>query len=98
MKFLGVLIDENLTWKEDINCISLRISKSIGILNSLKYNLPLKILVNSYNSMILSHLTYINIVWGIVHHIYYRNCFYFKNVQYVQYLDHMSYRTHENCF
>ena len=55
---------ENLTWKEHISCISLKISRSIGILNSLKHTLPLKILVNLYNSMILSHLTYCNIVWG----------------------------------
>ena len=54
-----------LTWKEHINCISLRISRSIGILNSLKYILPLKILVNLYNSIsTLSHLTCCNIVWG----------------------------------
>ena len=64
MKFLGVVIDETLTWKEHINCISLKISKSIGILNSLKYILPLKILVNLYNSMILSHLKYCSIVLG----------------------------------
>ena len=63
VKFLGVVIDDNLTWKEHINCISLKISRSIGILNSLKYILPLRILVNLYNSMILSHLTYCNIVW-----------------------------------
>ena len=64
VKFLGVVIDENLTWKEHINCISLKISRLIGILNSLKYILPLRILVNLNNSMILSHLTYCNIVWG----------------------------------
>ena len=64
MKFLGVVIDKNLTWKEHINYISLKISKSIGILNSLRFILPLIILVNLYNCMILSHLTYCNIVWG----------------------------------
>ena len=64
MTFLSVVIDENFTWKEHIHCISLKISKSIGILDSLKYILPLNILVNLYNSMILSHLTYCKVVWG----------------------------------
>ena len=30
--FLGVFIDENATWKPNINTISTKISKSIGIL------------------------------------------------------------------
>ena len=32
-KFLGVLIDENLIWKQHINNVSTKISKSIGILH-----------------------------------------------------------------
>ena len=31
-KFLGVIIDENVTWKAHINTISRKISKSIGTL------------------------------------------------------------------
>ena len=31
-KFLGVIIDENVTWKAHINTISTKISKSIGLL------------------------------------------------------------------
>ena len=31
-KFLGVLIDENLSWKQHINIVSTKLSKSIGIL------------------------------------------------------------------
>ena len=39
-KFLGVFIDENVTWKDYINAISTYIFKSIGIL----YRARLKIL------------------------------------------------------
>ena len=63
-KFLGVIIDENLNWKEHVNYIALKISKSIGVFNILKHILPLKILTNLYNCMILSHFMYSNIVWG----------------------------------
>ena len=31
-KFWGTFIDENVTWKEHINTVSSKISKSIGIL------------------------------------------------------------------
>ena len=35
-KFLGVTIDENLTWKNHIDNISKNISKGVGIINKLK--------------------------------------------------------------
>ena len=35
-KFLGVLIDENLSWKQHINIVSTKLSKSIGILTNLQ--------------------------------------------------------------
>ena len=39
-KFLGVIIDENLTWKNHINCISKTISRNIGVINKLKHFIP----------------------------------------------------------
>ena len=32
LKFLGVMIDENLTWKTDVELVENKVSKSIGIL------------------------------------------------------------------
>ena len=39
-KFLGVLIDECLTWKNHIDCISKTISRNIGVMNKLKHSIP----------------------------------------------------------
>ena len=36
-KFLGVLIDENLTWKDHIDAISKTMSRNIGMINKLKH-------------------------------------------------------------
>ena len=41
-KFLGVFIDENVTWKAYINTISTKISKSIGILYIARLIIPRK--------------------------------------------------------
>ena len=41
-----------------------KLSKVIGVLNRLKDILPLRILVNLYNSMILPYFNYCIIVWG----------------------------------
>ena len=63
-KFLGVTIDSNLTWKEHIHSIHTSISRNTGILYKLKEFLSEKSLLILYNSLILSHINYCNIVWG----------------------------------
>ena len=40
-KFLGVVIDKNLTWYDHIHYISCKISKGVGILGRHKYMLPI---------------------------------------------------------
>ena len=39
-KFLGVLIDENLTWKDHIDEISKTMSQNVGMINKLKHFVP----------------------------------------------------------
>ena len=62
-KFLGVVIDENLSWKHHINYIKGKIAKSVGILKRLKYRLPENTLNTLYNTLILPYLNYCNIIW-----------------------------------
>ena len=62
--FLGVHIDENLTWKKHIDHIIAKISKNIGIMNRLKYFLPSNILLTLYNSFVLPYLNYSILAWG----------------------------------
>ena len=52
IKFLGVLFDENITWKNDINLIENQISKSLGILHRAKFLLNKKSKKNNYFSFI----------------------------------------------
>ena len=63
-KFLGVQIDTNLTWKEHVDDICTKISRTIGVLNRLKETVPRKILLTLYNTMILPYISYCNIIWG----------------------------------
>ena len=63
-KFLGVIIDDKLLWKDHINYISNKISKSIGILKFLRYIYPKPILRMIYMSLIYSYLNYCNLIWG----------------------------------
>ena len=62
--FLGVTINEHLSWKPHIDKICSKISKYIGILNKLKHYLPQNILRILYCSVVQSHLSYAILTWG----------------------------------
>ena len=62
--FLGVIINEHLTWKPHIDKICRKISKYIGIFNKLKHYLPQHILRILYCSIVQSHLSYAILTWG----------------------------------
>ena len=63
-KFLGIMFDEHLTWKNYITMITNKLSKVIGILNRLKFFYPQQALLSIYNALFLSHLTYGLRLWG----------------------------------
>ena len=63
-KFLGIIVDEEITWKNHINYIASKISKTIAILRLLKYTFPKHILKTLYMSLIQPYLNYCNIIWG----------------------------------
>ena len=58
LDYLGITIDKHLTWKSHVDKISNKISTTIGILNRLKFYLPLNAKFAIYNSLILSHINY----------------------------------------
>ena len=63
-KFLGVIIDENLTWKNHIDAISKTISRNIGMLTKLKHFVPENILYSLYCTLILPYINYGVLIWG----------------------------------
>ena len=63
-KFLGIRIDEHMTWKTHISYITNKTSKLSGIVAKLRHYLDIKTLRNIYYTMIYPYLTYCNIVWG----------------------------------
>ena len=64
IKFLGVILDNNLRWNSHIQFISKKISKSVSILKMLKFTFPSNVLKNIYFSLIFPYYTYCNLVWG----------------------------------
>ena len=64
VKYLGILIDKHLTWKNHIDSISNKISRIVGIISKLRHFLPKQVLLNLYKSLIHPHLTYGISIWG----------------------------------
>ena len=63
-KFLGVLVDQKFTWKRHVLYISSKISRTLYLLNRLKYKLSQSSLLSLYNSLVYPQLNYCNILWG----------------------------------
>ena len=64
IKFLGVWMDEQLTWKSHITYISNKISKVIGILRKVRQSVSNKVLRNLYYALVYPYFTYCNITWA----------------------------------
>ena len=63
-KFLGVLLDNKLSWGAHINLLSNKLSRTIGILSRLKKILPCNVLLLIYNSLFTSYINYAITSWG----------------------------------
>ena len=66
-KFLGIIIDNNLTWKAHINYVTTKISKGVGVLLRLSKELSYNILILINNTILLPYLTYCCIIWGFTY-------------------------------
>ena len=63
-KFLGVIVDENLTWSRHIKTIQTKMARNIGLMYKLKSQLPLKVRMQIDHSYVQSHMNYISLVRG----------------------------------
>ena len=70
VKYLGVAFDSNLTWKNHINELCSKLSKTVGIISKLRYNVSVDILTMLYYSLIYPFLIYGVQVWGLTNPTY----------------------------
>ena len=60
---LGVIIDEHLTWKNQVDRIRKKVSQGIAMLRRMKEYVSFSTLIKVYNAIILSHFDYCSLVW-----------------------------------
>jgi hypothetical protein len=63
-KYLGVTIQQNLTWSEHIDNISKKFNQCLGLICCIKFLLPIQARLTLHNSLALPLLDYSDIVWG----------------------------------
>ena len=63
-KYLGVIINQQLTWHDHIEQLQSKIAKRLGVLKRIKHLLPVYTRRICVSTMVISVLEYASIVWG----------------------------------
>ena len=63
--FLGLTINEHLTWKSHAAKVANKISRTLGVMNRLKRYLPMSAIKTMYDSLISSQLQFGITCWGV---------------------------------
>ena len=95
IKFLGVLLDENLNWKEHIKHTENKIAKNLGLLYKARFFLERNALLVLYYSYIQTYINYANIAWGSTCRTNLKKLTVNRNMQYVLFLIKTNLRTQE---
>ena len=75
VKFLGLLLDENLSWKHHLSELSKKLARTCGIFLKVRHLLPTDVLVSLYYSLFASFLQYGIVVWGLTYDTYIKPIF-----------------------
>ena len=63
-KFLGITLDESLSWRKQLSSINSKISKALFVIKQVKLSLPIENLHTLYFSLLHPHITYGILAWG----------------------------------
>ena len=69
-KFLGVIIDDRLSWGPHIQYIKSKIAKGIGIICKVRNILNVSTLINLYNCFVYPYINYAIEIWGDTYDCY----------------------------
>lgn len=69
-KFLGVHIDEFVNFKYQIDYLTKKLSKYVGLFYKLRHSLPVSALLTMYKTIFEPHLSYCNVIWSNIYPSY----------------------------
>ena len=62
--FLGIVIDECLTWNDHLDLIAKKVIKSTGVIAKIRHFTTLNALKLIYYALVYPYLIYGNLIWG----------------------------------
>ena len=63
-KYLGIIIDDKMSWKEHIDYISSKIKRNIGMMKTVRRDVPTECLISLYRTLVEHYIRYCNTTWG----------------------------------
>ena len=63
-KYLGIIVDDSLTWNEQIGFISTKIKRNVGMMKRVRDSIPKDSLVTLYKTLVEPYFRYCNTLWG----------------------------------
>ena len=64
VRYLGIIIDNNLSWKQHIDLVAIKMSRTVGLICKLRHFLQRHTLLTIYRSLVAPYLTYGLTAWG----------------------------------
>jgi len=65
-KFLGIFIDDRLTWKHHLKFVENKLSSANFIIKQIRHKINNASAIKLYDTLILPYLTYCNTIWGML--------------------------------
>ena len=72
-KFLGVIVDDKLSWTDHINTVNKKLSSAAFVIRNVRYKINFEVSLKLYDTLALPYLTYCNIIWGNACKTYVKN-------------------------
>ena len=66
-KFLGVIIDNKLSWNDHVTHVASKVSRGLGMIIKTRNYLINKGLITLYYTFVYPYLTYCNHIWGNIY-------------------------------
>ena len=96
-RFLGIIIDQNLNWKEHIQRVKNKLSKTLAIMQKAKYYLDSYSIQILYNSLFLPYIEYCLEIWGCAY-VSNLNCIFILQKRAIRLICNLKYRDHTNVY
>ena len=64
MKYLGVMLDNNLSWNAHVDHLQRKTNRVVKMLRRLRYTVPSCVIQNIYTAIVLPSMDYCDVVWS----------------------------------